>query len=279
MYLVFNCGGSSTKIGVSTDGQSIKKFSRFATYQNFDQQLEKIAEVAGEMVGGDRLQAIAGGIAGLWQADRTKLYYSPNLPGWNKIPIRKKIQDRFGVRVKLANDVEMEGLGEANVGAGRRSRIVVYMGIGTGIGGVKIEEGKICSRLFGFEPGYQIIDFGEEIGYLENFAGGAAMKKIYGKEPEDIVDPEIWDKETQLIAMGVHNAIMFWSPEIVILGGSLMKKIKLESLKNKLAMQNNMLPKLPEIVVSELKEKAGLYGALEYLSVDDTGRMGGLGRS
>jgi len=151
------------------------------------------------------------------------------------------------------------------VGAGRRKRIVGYLTIGTGIGGVKIEDGKICSRIYGFEPGHQIIDVNEEVGYLDDFASGSAMRKIYGKPPEEIDDMDIWEKETQMIAVAIHNAVCFWSPEIVIMGGSLMQKIKMSNLRQIIGQQMKRLPKLPEIVQVELKEKAGLYGALAAL--------------
>jgi glucokinase len=265
MNLVFNCGGTNTRMGISADGEAIDKYSSFSTQPSFDDQLVKLKEESQKLLVGKKLDKVAGGVAGVWQKDKAKLFTSPNLPDWENVPIRKKLEELFGVRVNLANDAEMEGLGEATMGAGRRKRIMAYLTIGTGIGGVKIEDGKICPRVFGFEPGHQIIDVCGEVGYLEDFAGGAAMKKIYGQPPAKINDVEAWEKETQLIAVGIHNAILFWSPEIVVLGGGLMQKMKLADLKAKLAEQLKMLPKLPEMALAELKEKAGLYGALSTL--------------
>jgi len=265
MYLVFNCGGTNTRIGISSDGQALDKVTDFKTYHKFDRQIARMKEEAIGLTGGQKPEKIGGGIAGVWLTNKSSLFRSPNLPEWEGEEIRKQLEEIWGKPVTLANDAEMEGLGEAMVGAGRRKRIVAYLSIGTGIGGVKIEDGKICPRVYGFEPGYQIVDVNDEIGYLEDFAGGAAIQRIYGKLPEEIDDQEIWDNQTRLIAIGIHNAILFWSPEIVVLGGSLMQKITLVDLKTKLAQQMKQFPKLPVIAAGELKDKAGLYGALEYL--------------
>jgi glucokinase len=265
MYLIFNCGGTNTRIGISADGQALDKIIDFRTYKNFDQQVARMKEETAGLIDNQRPEKIGGGIAGLWLPNKSRLYKSPNLPLWEGVEIKKKLEEIWGKTVTLANDAEMEGLGEATVGAGRRKRIVGYLTIGTGIGGVKIEDGKICPRTYGFEPGYQIVDINDEMGYLEDFAGGAGLQKIYGRLPEEIDDPEAWNKETQLIAVGIHNAILFWSPEIIVLGGSLMQKIKISDLKAKLILQMKRLPKLPELVMGELQDKAGLYGALEYI--------------
>lgn len=268
MYLVFNIGGTNTRVGISADGQTLDKSDSFATCANFDHQLTRLKQTTENMREGKKIRVICGGIAGLWYTTRAKIYKSPNLPEWEGLAIKKKIESEFGVRTLLGNDVEMEGLGEAAAGAGRRKQIVVYLGIGTGIGGVKIVDGKVCPRVYGFEPGHQIIDASGEVGYLESFAGGAAMKKMFGKEPWEIEDNQIWEREAQLISIGIHNAIMFWSPEIVILGGSLMQKIDLGLVKKLLSQQLKMLPKMPEIALGELGDKAGLYGALTLLKED-----------
>lgn len=262
MILVANCGGTKTRIGVSLDGQALQQSVTFGTRQNFEEQLTEIENQVRKLTGGKAIEQASAGVAGVWNREKTKLFKSPHLPDWDGKPIKKRWEEIFGCEVMFGNDVEMEGLGEATNGAGRRSRIVVYLAIGTGIGGVKIEDGKVCANKFGFEPGHQIIDVDGEVGYLEDFASGSAMKKIYGKPPEEIDDPDIWEKQSRLITIGIHNAIVMWSPEVVLLGGGLMNKIQVSRLKEMLGASLKIFPQLPDVRMGELGDSAGLYGCL-----------------
>lgn len=263
--IIFNTGGTKTKLAVSRDGQVVGEPIVFDTNQDFDLWLEDMSRNIASLRDNNQIATIGGGIAGVWDERKTKLLRSPNLTEWENRPIKKRMEEIFEVPVFLHNDVALEGLGEAIIGAGRRKRIVAFVAVGTGIGGVKIEDGKICPNVFGFEPGHQIIENDGEFGYLESFAGGAGMKRAFGKAPEDISDEEVWEAETRILAIGLHNIILLWSPEMLILSGGVMKSVKLPKLIKMIEEQMQMFPKLPQIVPGELTEKAGLYGALEYL--------------
>ncbi len=265
MKLIFDIGGTKTRLGLSPDGSTISTVVEMDTLPDPQKNLAAMSGEIKKMAGRDKISVGCGGVAGVLDANKSGLLKSPNLTGWENFPLKKNIEKITGVRVYLVNDAAMEGLGEATMGAGRRKQTVAYLSIGTGIGGVKIHDGKICPAAAGFEPGHQIIDWGGKAGYLEHFASGRAMEKIFNRKPEEIDEPEIWEKETRLLAIGIHNAIVFWSPEMVILGGGLMQKIDLEYLKNLIREELIIFPVLPEIVRSELGEKSGLYGALAYL--------------
>src|SRR6266851_5160237 len=55
-----------------------------------------------------------------------------------------------GIRVELENDANAAAYGEYKVGAGRGSRDIFYMMIGTGIGGAVILDGKLWTGASGF---------------------------------------------------------------------------------------------------------------------------------
>jgi len=199
--------------------------------------------------------------------DRKKysLLSSPNLPGYVNKPLGEVLNKITGVKVVLENDAVMGGLGEARIGSGRRTSIVGFLTIGTGIGGCKFVDGEPDARAYGFEPGHMIVSYQDEVNYLDQFASGVAMEKIFGKPAEEINDPEAWEKEAQLLAIAVHNISVLWSPEMIILGGSLMKKVDVKLIKKYAKQQMTRFPKIPEIVLGELGDKAGLVGALVRL--------------
>ena len=173
----------------------------------------------------------------------------------------------FHAPVFLENDAALAGLGEAVFGAGKGKKIVAYLTISTGVGGCRIVDGKIDENSQGFEPGHQIIFSDKNIITLENLVSGTAIEKKYGKKPYEIFDVKIWNNVANNLAYGLHNVAVLWSPDIIILGGSMMKKIGIpvERVKFHLSKILNIFPKPPLIKKSKLGDLAGLYGALAHL--------------
>jgi len=146
---------------------------------------------------------------------------------------------------------------------------VVYITISTGIGGSRIVDQKIDANRFGFEPGHQIIDILEDgsTKSLLEYASGSSIKKIYNKEAKDIDDENIWNDLSEKLAYGINNVIVFWSPDVVVLGGSMMNSpgISLERVKSSLKDTLKIFPEYSEIKKASLGDSCGLFGALAYL--------------
>jgi len=73
---------------------------------------------------------------------KTGMVY-PHLPGWEDIPLRDKIEAEFNLPTIIENDANAGALAEWMFGAGRGYDYVVYMTMGTGIGGGIIANGEI----------------------------------------------------------------------------------------------------------------------------------------
>ena len=134
------------------------------------------------------LNEIAGiGIAAPGPLDhRTGIVYDPpNMPGWNRVPLRDLFAERFHIPIYVENDANTCCLGEYMFGAGRGYNTVVYMTISTGIGGGVIINGDIMEGASGIaaEFGHMTIDrHGERcncgnIGCLEYIASGTAIAR------------------------------------------------------------------------------------------------------
>lgn len=96
---------------------------------------------------------------------RTVLGGAENIEGWFNLPLADRIEPQVGLPVFLNNDANMMGLGEQTFGAAKGCSDVVFLTIGTGIGGAVIINGK----LFG---GYG--NRGTELGHIPLFANGQA---------------------------------------------------------------------------------------------------------
>ena len=93
------------------------------------------------------------------------------------------------------------------------------------------------------------------------------LKEKYGKYPQEL-EREIYEDYVRIIALGVYNAILFWSPEVVVLGGALINEkegFKVVEIADAVEKINEDLPLLPPIRQSELGDNAGLYGAMAII--------------
>lgn len=185
---------------------------------------------------------------------------APNL-GWENVPIRKSIEDEFGIPVTVGNDVDFGVYGEYHFGAGRDARCVVGLFPGTGIGGGCVYEGKIFrgANSTCMEIGHipmslgGVLDGAGNCGTLESIASrlaisGAAAQAVYrGAAPHlkslagtDIAEIrsaqlaesiEKGDKMIRLVvesaagylALGVVTMIHLLAPDVIVLGGGLVE--------------------------------------------------------
>ena len=80
------------------------------------------------------------GVAGVVSQSDAVVQEAPNLD-WRDVPLRDLVAARTGLPVWLENDTNAAALGEFWYGAGRETMNMVYLGIGTGIGGGIILDG------------------------------------------------------------------------------------------------------------------------------------------
>jgi predicted NBD/HSP70 family sugar kinase len=78
----------------------------------------------------------------------------------------------------------------------------------------------------------------------------------------------ILDKMAEILAYGVNNAIVHWSPDVVVIGGSMMKKIGIKIPRVEFHLKKIMRAfpnNIPKIKKAALADFGGLYGALALI--------------
>jgi glucokinase len=275
-YLLFDIGGTNMRLALSRDGETFGEPKIIPTPKDFDAGMLALKNLATELLLGEKADAAGGGIAGALSRDKTRLLNGPNLQGWNGKPIKLALESAFGCTTFIENDTAIVGLGEAVAGTGKGHEIVVYMTVSTGVGGVRIVRERIDVSAMGFEPGHQIIDadgtlckstvcgFGLD---FESAISGTAITARYGKKPYEITDDAFWEEMARVLAYGLNNTIVHWSPDIVVIGGSMMKKIGIpvDRVRAHLKGILHIYPELPLIEHSALGDIGGLHGALHFV--------------
>jgi glucokinase len=215
------------------------------------------------------------------------------LPGWKGANPVNDLAREFGVRVALENDGDAAALGEAVWGAGKGKSRLIYVTVGTGIGGGIILDGQLYRGADKGHPevGHHVIDASGPRctcgfrGCWEALATGPALASWFNAKAQ-AADPqaraltakEIFQcadeghalaceavaREAYYLGLGLANLINLFVPDRIVLGGSIMKSIRLEDLRQVIAEGCRFVPfEKTELVLASLGEDANLIGAAQ----------------
>ncbi len=258
--LVFDIGGTQMRIAVSPDGRRLGRARHFRTPRTWTAARKVFSDFSRTHLA-TRVTKIIGGIPGVLDAAHAMLRVAPCLPRWVGAPIRRDLAAIFSAPVRLENDCVLGALGEARRGAGKGSGIVAYLAIGTGVGGARIVGGRIDRHATGFEPGHQIVAGNKT---LSDLVAGDIIARRQRRPTEAITAKKVWRKLGPALAVGIRNTVMLWSPDIVVLGGTVIysqpefyRAARQDALK-----QLRRYGFRPRITRGKLGDAAGLYGAL-----------------
>jgi len=219
------------------------------------------------VLGRQSLEAVVGGMAGELEGEDGLLAWSPNLPKWKGVAVRRRMRETFSCPIYIMNDVTIEGMGEAYDGAGTVRGVMAYFTVSTGVNAVRLVDGKIDPTIDEFELGAQLV---EESGAakspvsLESMIGGGATQKRSGQRPRDIDDPRLWQMYSATLARAVYNTVLYWTPDVIVFGGSMMRDIDVAAVAKQYKKLPQVLHDRPKLVRARLGDLAGLYGALRW---------------
>jgi len=172
------------------------------------------------------------------------------IPQWSGASPVDDLAREFNVSVAMENDADAGALGEATWGAGRNKSRLIYVTVGTGIGGGIIFDGHLYRGVDGAHPevAHQVIDVNGPPcscglrGCWEALACGPGMAKWMASHSEykgapgltarriyehamagDPLAARAVERENFYLGIGLANLVNLFTPDAVILGGSVMK--------------------------------------------------------
>ena len=196
--------------------------------------------------------------------------------GWKGTNLFTEFKNNFGVMANIDTDVNTAAIGEYNYGAGKACQTLVYITIGTGIGGGVLVNGKPYTGNFHLEMGHMQVPNPDNFQGVckihgdcwEGLASGPSIEARWGVTPSELPEShEAWEKEAELLASGIVSIIANHSPDRIILGGGVMKQKHLISMiRSKVGeMWNDYTPLASpsELIVEPgLGSDSGIIGAL-----------------
>jgi glucokinase len=162
LILGVDIGGTDIKLGLVTDAKELRVSGKIPT------ESERGPEAAAARVAawlaenghcGPPIDAAGVACAGLIDGERGFLHVSPNMPGWENVPLREIFEQALRCPVVVENDANAAAYGEWARGAGRGMKNFVCLTLGTGVGGGIIAGGALYRGSTGFagEIGHAVI--------------------------------------------------------------------------------------------------------------------------
>ena len=232
------------------------------------------------------------------ETNRIVLGGAENIVGWENIDVASFMEKQMSLPVVVGNDANLMGLGETKYGAGRGCTHVVFLTVGTGIGGAVIIDGKLFNGYAnrGTELGHvPLIANGERcacgaIGCLEHYASTAALTRRFralAKVQDLSFDTEIngelivrlyhenfplavecMNEHFYYLGRGIAGFINIFSPQRIVIGGGVAESGSFYLEKIRAVVKKHVIADCAlntKIVAAELGNKAGLTGAASLI--------------
>lgn len=202
--------------------------------------------------------------------------------GWENFNIVGEVKDELKVPVGFDTDVNGSLLGEVTYGCAKGISDVIYITVGTGIGGgvmsneqllhgmLHPELGHIRIGKRNHDPGRSVCPFHDDC--FEGLASGPSLESRWGKRAEFLSDNEaVWKLEAEYIGTALSNFCMTLSPKMIILGGGVMHQMQLFPMIREVFKEKNngyintyLTNNLEEYIVpASLNDEQGILGAIK----------------
>ena len=222
----------------------------------------------------NELSGIGIGVPGPVNHEKGLVYDCPNLAGWKNVEVRKMLNERWDVPVKVENDARVAGLAETRLGAAKGFKHVFYITVSTGIGAAIIIDGKIYHGADGAAG-----EFGQmkllDGSILEQRFAGPAIERLFGLPTPQLAelvkknDPGA-KRAVEYITDGIGtflaNVTTLLNPQIIVVGGgvSQLGDLILDPIREKVSsLAFSISAKNVKIVQAALHTDSGAVGAVE----------------
>lgn len=196
-------------------------------------------------------------------ASRQRVRLSHHVPGWENLPLVAEVSSRLGLPTVMDNDANLQALGEWRYGAGQGAGSLLFVNVGTGIGGGIVVDGRLHRGSHGLAgeightvacPEGPICTCGKR-GCVEVMAAGPGiarsaqealaaspgsgvrLRELAGRDPTRVTGEVVFRaaaegdalaiavlaEASRHLGIGIANAAAIVDPEVVVVGGGVAK--------------------------------------------------------
>jgi glucokinase len=287
--LAIDLGGTNAKLGVISEDYKIlaEKMIPTDAKKGPEHSVKNWVAILKTWQRDYDINLVGIGSPGPLDSDTGVILNTPNLESWENFPLCALVTKETGLPCFIENDANCAALGEWIF---NKIPNFVMVTLGTGVGSGVIDAGNLVRGVKGLavEAGHMVIDRQGPLcpcgrkGDLEAWVGGRSFVAQYNERSQNKI-PELASKEVferaknkdtiamELVeswilhlAIGIGNLVNLFNPtQIILTGGMSAAFPELEERFNKIFLHEAFKPSLNycEIVVSQLQERAGIFGA------------------
>ena len=246
-----------------------------------------------EFLSAGNYSGVGCGFGGPIMLGEGRIAKSHQVSGWDEFPLQEWLYELTGLPCRVENDANTAALAEAMVGAGKAEREVLYVTLGSGVGGGFVIDGRIYHgatpgeveighlRLTPFGPIVEEKCSGWAIDHALRKAAGANSKSWLGSkagqadfgaryllpaiDAGDQAALSIWRDLIANLSFALSHAIHLLHPSIVVLGGGLSLTGSRLAAELRLAIPEQIMEVFrpgPKVTIAALGEDVVPVGAL-----------------
>ncbi len=235
------------------------------------------------------------GAPGVIHAHRGVVVTSPNFPDWDNLPLKQELESAVGIPVSIENDANAAALGEQWRGAAQGIKSMIFLTLGTGVGGGIVLDGKIwhgadgmagevghmtilpdgrrcgcgnrgCLEMYASSRGI-VLNYQERIraqGHSEPLSSLTSSAVYQAASKGDPLAARVMEEMGRYLGIGIANLINIFNPEMVVIGGGVKDAwpLFIEATRDEVRERAFAYPaERTRIVPSVLGDEAGMIGA------------------
>lgn len=310
LYLGVDLGGTNLRCAVVDKGLGLLSRVAVATcaHEGSDAVIGRIAEgmrqaVREANVDVKEVRAACVGVPGPLNQKSGIVHSTPNMPGWQMVPLADILTERTGIRTFIENDANCAGWGEFAAGAGKGCNHMMMITLGTGIGGAIILDGHLHIGRDGTagELGHvPVVDGGRKCGCgargcVEAYASATAVVRrfkdllkdgwrsplegkkefltcadiFHAAENGDPVALKITEETGHFLGILCSGVAELLNPERCVISGGMIEagELLFSSIRKTCLTRNEHPSRSMEILPARLGGNAGLVGAADQARI------------
>jgi glucokinase len=245
---------------------------------------------------GQEVAAVGVGAPGVIHEQTGVVVKSPNFPDWNDLPLKQTLEWELKLPVFIENDANAAALGEQWRGAAKDIRSMIFLTLGTGVGGGIVLDGRIWHGADGMagEVGHMTITpdgrkcgcgnrgclemYASSRGIVMTFREMCAEKPLGAEDGQEITSAKIYQAARngntvahlvmkdmgRYLGIGIANLINIFNPEMVVIGGGVKDAwdLFIDATREEVRKRAfSYTAERTKIVPSMLGDDAGMVGA------------------
>ena len=230
MIIGVDLGGTTVNSGRVVEGKIKESFLMNIYSDQSEQDVLNEVYAAIDNVHHDGVKGIGVGVPGLVDAERGIVFSLANIPSWQKVHLKEKLEERYGLPAYINNDANCFATGVKYFGQGKKFKNLIGLTLGTGMGAGLIINHRLYSGNNCGAGEYGMLPYKDH--NYEYYCSGQYFKKHYGisgkelykRAIDDDVDAiKIFKEYGAELGKAIKVLLYTLDPEVVFLGGSVSK--------------------------------------------------------